>query len=154
MWLNVKVFHKDQSLVLSYSYSTLHNTTPLSSLISDSSIGHHLFADDTQLFICFRAPEFSANILHLQNKIHLVFQWMSANLLSLNQSKTEFLLAGLPAQLSKISYPSLLMPSNVTITLAQSALILALYLILFSRCLIISPQLLNLASYLFAIFKG
>jgi len=46
---------------------------------------------------------------------------MSTNLLSLNQSKTEFLLIGLPAQLSKISDPSLLMPSNVTITPAQFA---------------------------------
>jgi len=41
---------------------------------------------------------------------------------SLTQSKTEFLLIGLSAQLSKISDPSLLMPnSNVTITPAQSA---------------------------------
>jgi len=46
---------------------------------------------------------------------------MSANLLSINQFKTEFLLIGLPAQLSKIYDPSLLLPSNVTITLAQSA---------------------------------
>jgi len=83
-------------------------TTPLSSLISDSSLGHHPFADDTHLFISFQAPEFSANILHLQNTINLVSQWKSANLLSLNQSKTE-LRIGLPAQLSKISDPSLLM---------------------------------------------
>jgi len=55
-------------------------STPLSSLISDSSVGHHLFADDTQLFISFRAPEFSTNyILRLQNTIDLVSQWMSAN---------------------------------------------------------------------------
>ena len=40
---------------------------------------------------------------------------------SINQSKTEFLLIGLLAQPSKISNPSLLMPSNVTITPAQSA---------------------------------
>jgi len=46
---------------------------------------------------------------------------MSTNLLSLSQSKTKFLLIGLPAQLSKISYPSLLMLSNVTITPAQFA---------------------------------
>jgi len=32
--------------------------------------------------------------------------------------------------------------------------ILVLFLILLSRCMIISPQLLNLASYLFAIFEG
>jgi len=55
--------------------------TPLCSLISDSFVGHHLFADLTQLFISFRAPEFSANILHLQNTIDCVSQWMSAHLL-------------------------------------------------------------------------
>jgi len=40
----------------------------------------------------------------------------SANLLSLNQSETEFLLIGLPKQLAKVSDPNLLRPSNVTIT--------------------------------------
>ena len=96
-------------------------TTPLSSLISDSSVSHHLYADDTQLFISFAASDFSANILHLQTTIDLVSNWMSSNLLSLNQTKTEFLLIGLPAQLSKIPNPTLLMPSNVTITPTDSA---------------------------------
>jgi len=72
-------------------------TTPLSSLISYSSLGHYLFANDTQLFISFRAPELSANNLHLQHTIDLVSQWMSTYLISHNQSKTEFLLIGLPA---------------------------------------------------------
>jgi len=40
---------------------------------------------------------------------------------SLNQSKTEFILIGFPAQHSTISDPSILMPSNVTIAPAQSA---------------------------------
>jgi hypothetical protein len=46
---------------------------------------------------------------------------MSANLLSLNQSKTEFLLIGLPKQLAKVSDPNLRIPSNVTITPSDSA---------------------------------
>ena len=96
-------------------------TTPLSSLISDSSCGHHLYADDTQLFISFAASDFSANIVHLQATIDLVSKWMSSNLLSLNQAKTEFLLIGLSAQLSKIADPTLLMPSNVAIVPADSA---------------------------------
>jgi len=96
-------------------------TTPLSSLISDSSMNHHLYADDTQLFISFAASDFSANMLHLQDTIALVSNWMSSNCLSLNQTKTEFLLIGLPVQLSKISAPSLLMPSQVAITPANSA---------------------------------
>ena len=96
-------------------------TTPLSSLISDSSVKHHLYADDTQLFISFSALDFALNIAHLKTTINNVSTWMSANLLSLNQSKTEFLLIGLPKQLSKISDPALLMPSNVTITPTDSA---------------------------------
>jgi exonuclease III len=96
-------------------------TTPLSSLISDSSVKHHLYADDTQLFISFSALDFALNIAHLKTTINNVSTWMSANLLSLNQSKTEFLLIGLPKQLSKISDPTLLMPSNVTITPTDSA---------------------------------
>jgi len=68
-------------------------TTPLSYLISDSSVSHHRFADDTQLFISLRAPEFSAHILHLQNTIDLVTQWMSANFLSISLKLSFFLLA-------------------------------------------------------------
>jgi len=55
---------------------------------------------------------------------------MSANLLSINQSKTEFLLVILPAQLSIISAPSLLMPSNVSISPAQSVFCIKYYLLL------------------------
>jgi hypothetical protein len=43
------------------------------------------------------------------------------DLLSLNQSKTEFLLIGLPAQLPKISNPSLFMPSNAKFIPTSSA---------------------------------
>jgi len=46
---------------------------------------------------------------------------MSAHLLSINQSKTEFLFIGLPQQLFKFNDPTLSMPSNVTITPANSA---------------------------------
>ena len=76
---------------------------------------------DTQLFISFTALKFSQTISHLETTIDLVSTWMSANLLSLNQSKTEFLLIGLPQQISKISEPTLIVPANVTITLVQSA---------------------------------
>jgi len=96
-------------------------TTPLSSLISDSSVIHHLYANDTQLFISFSAPDFSQNVSHLETTIDSVSTWMSADLLSLNQSKTEFLLIGLPKQLSKVSDATLQMPSNVTINPSDSA---------------------------------
>jgi len=53
---------------------------------------------------------------------------MSANLLSLNQSKPEFLLIGLLQQLSRVYDLTVLMPSNVTITPTDSARNLGLFL--------------------------
>ena len=63
-------------------------TTPLSTLISSLSLNHHLYADDTQLF--------SHSVLVTD-----------ANILTLNSSKTEFLISGLKQQLSKIDNSSL-----------------------------------------------
>jgi len=37
-------------------------TTPLSTLISSLSLNHHLYADDTQLFLSFHPSEFHSNI--------------------------------------------------------------------------------------------
>ena len=71
-------------------------TTPLSSVISASSIYHLLYADDTQLFTSFVPKHFSSAINHLQSTITLISSWMSSNYLTLNPSKTEFLLIGLP----------------------------------------------------------
>ena len=48
-----------------------------------------------------------SNITHLQNALQQISSWMTANLLTLNSSKTEFLLIGLKQQLSKIHNSSL-----------------------------------------------
>jgi len=47
-------------------------TTPVSSFISDSSVKHHLYADDTQLFISFSALNFMLNIAHLKPTINII----------------------------------------------------------------------------------
>ena len=77
-------------------------TTPLSTL-SSLSLDHHLYADDTQLFFSFHPLNFDSSISHLQD----ISSWMTANLLTLNSSKTEFLLIGLKNQLAKIHDSSL-----------------------------------------------
>src|SRR6218665_1320645 len=76
-------------------------TTPLSSLIRASSIDHHLYADDTQLFISFSPNSFSDSIDHLLHVVKQISSWMTSNLLCLNPSKTEFILIGLRDQLKK-----------------------------------------------------
>ena len=96
-------------------------STPLNTLISSRSLNHHLYADDTQIFISFIPKAFTTAITQLQDTICDISSWMTANLLSLNPSKTEFMLIGLPQQISKISNPSLSLPSNHPITPTDSA---------------------------------
>ena len=96
-------------------------TTPLSTIISRSSINHKLYADDTQLFLSFSPVNFSQNIKLLQDTISEISSWMASNFLSLNPSKTEFLLLGLPGQLAKIENPTLSMPSDINIKPVPSA---------------------------------
>ena len=54
-------------------------TTPLSSLISASSISQLLYADDIQLFISFVPKNCSSAINNLQSTITLISSWMSSN---------------------------------------------------------------------------
>jgi len=96
-------------------------TTPLSTVISNSSANHQLYADDTQLFLSFSALNFSHNIIHLENTITNVANRMSSNFLSLNPSKTEFLIFGLPQQFSKLNNLTIHLPNNVILSPADSA---------------------------------
>ena len=66
----------------------------LSTLISSLSLYHHLYADDTQLFLSCHPSDFQASITYLQNALTQITSWMTSNLLSLNSAKTEFLLIG------------------------------------------------------------
>jgi len=96
-------------------------TAPVSSLASDPFVKHHLYAGDTQLFISFSVHDFSPNIAHRKTTIDNVSICLSANLLSFNHSKTEFVHIGLPKQLSKITDLIIIMPSNATISPTESA---------------------------------
>jgi len=85
--------------VLRFSSCTL----ALSALfISSLSLNHHLYADDTQLFFSFYPANFDSSITHLQDTLHQISSWMTANLKTLSSSKTEFLLIGLKKQHDKI----------------------------------------------------
>ena len=66
------------------------------------SLNRHLYADDTQLFFSFYPHNFDSSITHLQNAFQQISCWVTANLLTLNPSKTEFLLIGLKKNLDKI----------------------------------------------------
>jgi len=72
------------------------------------------------LVLCFSSctPLPSALTLthtHLQNALQQISSWMTVNLLTLNCSKTEFLLIGLSKQLAKIHNSSLSTPTLLAI---------------------------------------
>ena len=91
-------------------------TTPLGTIISSRSLNHQLYADDTQIFISFAPKTCITAVSQLQDTNSDISSWMTAKLLSLNLSKTEFMLVGLPQQIYKISSPSLFLPPNHPIT--------------------------------------
>jgi len=82
-------------------------TTPVSTLITSCSLNHHLYADDTQLFLSFLPTNFDSSIDHLYNALDRISSSMIANLLTMNFSRTEFLLINFSKQLAKINNSSL-----------------------------------------------
>jgi len=76
-------------------------------LISSLFLNHHFHADDT-LFFSFYPSVFDSSITQLQHSLQQISSWMTANLLTLNSSKTEFLLIGLSQQFAKINTSSLI----------------------------------------------
>ena len=96
-------------------------TTPLSHLIQSHDLNHHLYADDTQLFISIKPSEFQNAASSLSAVFQSISNWMSLNMLALNPSKTEFLLIGSPQQLNKISDTTLTLTPDTVLSPANSA---------------------------------
>jgi hypothetical protein len=78
-----------------------------STIITSLSFNRHLYADDTQLFMSFFPSDFTSSMDSFRIALHKISDWISANLIILNHSRTEFCLLGLPQQLSKPSSPVL-----------------------------------------------
>jgi hypothetical protein len=74
------------SALVTYSILFILYTTSLSTVISNSSANHYLYADDTQLFLSLSAADFSYHISLLELTISNVDNWMSSNFISLNPS--------------------------------------------------------------------
>ena len=87
---------------------------PLSAIIDSHSIIHHSFADDLQLQMSATSDSISELLHSMQSCISDVKAWSTANMLKLNDSKTELMLVT-----SKRSKHLHNLPTSITIGNAQ-----------------------------------
>ena len=93
---------------------------PLSAIIDSHSIIHHSFADDVQLQIS-APPDRISELLHtMQSCISDVKAWATANMLKLNDNKTELMLVTSRRTKHLHSLPTTINIGNAQISFKQS----------------------------------
>ena len=93
---------------------------PLSAIIDSHSIIHHSFADDLQLQMS-APPDRISELLHsMQSCIRDVKAWATANMLKLNDNKTELMLVTSKRSKHLHSLPTSITIGNVQIPFKQS----------------------------------
>ena len=93
-------------------------TTPLSKIISRHDVCHHLYADDTQIYITPSKSEPEMSLALLQDCQLDVGDWMRSSKLKLNPNKTEVLLFGTKLHRKEFMkhFPAKLLDQEITPT--------------------------------------
>ena len=97
-----------QGSVLGPLFFSLY-TSPVSQIYTKASISYH----DTQIYISFSPNQSYDSLSLLFSTLDEVYAWLTSNRLSVNPSKTEFLIIGNPQQRSKIQSSSIVFCGNV-----------------------------------------
>ena len=96
---------------------TLYNT-PLRSVIQSHSLDHHLYADDTQIYISLAKPDNNHSLNQLRDCLQDIFHWMNDSKLKLNTDQAEFLIISTQRQTDKMEcfFPTPILDQNFTST--------------------------------------
>jgi hypothetical protein len=77
--------------------------TGLDHIISPHEINYVLFADDLQLFVNSSVKDISMTVIRLQNCANAVSYWLKSSLLTVNPTKSEFIIFGSRSSLDHVS---------------------------------------------------
>ena len=104
-----------QGSVLGPLLFTLY-TMPLSSVIQNHNLDHHLYANDTQIYIYLATSDTNRSLNQLSDCLHEIFLWMTDSKLKLNADTTEFVIIGTPKQCGKLDvfFPKCILSQNST----------------------------------------
>ena len=95
-------------------------TSPLSQLFSNTPTSFHLYDDDKEAYISFTAANSAPSLDTLSCTLDNVHTWLTSNRLTVNPSKTEFLLIGSHQQRAKLTSPTITF-QNASISPSPSA---------------------------------
>ena len=79
---------------------------PISNVINKNSFSYHQYADDTQLYACFKPDSLNNVCSNLSTTATAVNDWMSVNKLKMNNEKTEVMLCGTNGKLKNLELDS------------------------------------------------
>ena len=80
-----------------------YSAGPIGAIFRKHNVPFHIYADDTQSYLAFGIDEEKISLDRLEACLTEIRQWMAANWLKLNDSKTEFIIFGSKNNLSQIS---------------------------------------------------
>ena len=92
-------------------------TSPLQDIFCQHGIDHHMFADDTQMYMSLNSgSDLESNISRMESCIEDVREWMANNLLKLNEEKTKVILFGSKHNLKRTDTISLKIGEHTVIS--------------------------------------
>ena len=104
--------HRGLSLAL---FCFVYNTS-ISQIITNHDVSHHMYADDTQVYIELSQSDTHKSISSLSDCLTDISVWMKSSKLKLNSHKTEFIIIGTKQQRHKLSnhFPVKLLHNDIT----------------------------------------